>query len=334
MNILYTLNEKYVPHLAASMCSLCENNTHADEITFHIVSMGLSDDSKKKITELSSKYGRNTVFYEIGDIRERLSDSIGQNGFDISVVARLFAGSILPDSINKVIYLDCDTIIIGDMLPFWNTNMNGCTIAAVAEPVVTKSRRPLLNMLPSHDYYNSGVIMFDLLKWREDGCEKIAIDYFFENSKILVATDQDVLNACFKGAIKTVAPKYNYGSYNIYYPYKLLRKLAGASPYVSEEIYNDSKKNPVIIHYLGEERPWRKGNTHPYTNEYKKYLSMTEWKDNPDETGWGLYFFCFRIFNFVTKPFPNLRFKIIDSLIPSFMRYRQKKIKKELKKNS
>jgi lipopolysaccharide biosynthesis glycosyltransferase len=108
-----------------------------------------------------------------------------------------------------------------------------------------------------------------------------------------------------------------------------LKKLSGQAPYVTKEVYDESKAHPAIIHYLGEERPWRKRNTHPYRKEYKTYLSKTQWADTPDETGWGLYFFCFRIFNFVTKPFPSLRYRIIDSLIPAFQRRRAKKIKKE-----
>ena len=46
------------------------------------------------------------------------------------------------------------------------------------------------------------------------------------------------------------------------------------------------------------------------------------------EEGWGAYFKCFKLFNTVTKPFPMLRYKIIDALIPAFMRRRAKQLKK------
>ena len=98
--------------------------------------------------------------------------------------------------------------------------------------------------------------------------------------------------------------------------------------YISKDMFDDAVNNPVIIHYLGEERPWREGNKHKYRDDYKKYLSMTYWKDTPDEKGWKLYFFCWNIFNIVTKPFPGLRLKIINNLIPAFMKYRKRKLKK------
>ena len=328
MHILYTLNENYVRHLAASVCSLCENNRDSESIVFHIISCGITDESKEKISKLCQSYSRSAQFYEIGNIRDKINGEVDTKGFDVSVLARLFAGSCLPADVERVIYLDCDTIIIDDISPFWNTDMDGCVLAGVPEPVITKSRRPILNMSESHDYYNAGILLFDLKLWRENDCEKRVLSYFLENMEKLVANDQDAINACFKGNIKTVAPKYNYASYNLYYNYKLLKKLSGAAPYVTKEIYDESNEHPAIIHYLGEERPWRAHNTHPYSKDYKHYLSLTDWKDAPDEQGWKLYFTCFRLFNFFTKPFPALRYKIIDSLIPAFMRHRAKQLKK------
>lgn len=333
MNILYSANENYVRHLAASLCSLCENNCGAESICFYVISCGITKESKAKIIELAKSYGRIVVFYELGNVQEKTSVKIDTKGFDESILARLFLGSYLPSYVEKVLYMDCDTIVIDEITSLFNLDLDGYILAGVPEPVVTKSRRPSLGMLSSDDYYNSGVLLFNLREWRNVNAEEQVLEYLVKNSGNLIAGDQDAINACFRGKIKTIAPKYNYASYNIYYPYRLLKKLAGQSTYVSKEVYCESKAHPAIIHYLGEERPWREGNTHPYENEYKKYLSKTQWRNIPDEKGWRLYFFCFRVFNFVTRPFPMLRYKIIDTLIPSFMRYRAKKLKKNAQKN-
>lgn len=331
MDILYSANEKFVCHLAAALCSVCENNRAADTITFHIFSCGIIRESQQQLTSLAHSYGREIAFYELGDMHTHINATIDTKGFNSIVLARLFTGSYLPESVERVIYLDCDTIVIDDITPFWNTEMGDCVLACVPEPVITKSRRGLLGMAPSDDYYNAGVLLFDLNAWRRENCEQRVLSYYIEHYKSIVAQDQDALNACFKGRIRTVAPKYNYASYNLYYNYRLLKRLSGDAPYVSREVWEDSRRNPAIIHYLGEERPWRAGNTHPYTDRYEQYLSMTPWRDTPKERGWRLYFFCFRIFNFCTKPFPWLRYRIIDSLIPAFMRHRAKKLRQERK---
>lgn len=58
------------------------------------------------------------------------------------------------------------------------------------------------------------------------------------------------------------------------------------------------------------------------------YLNDTPWSNQGLENGWKFYFICWDIFNVVTKPFPGIRYKIINSLIPTFMKIRAKKLKK------
>jgi len=89
----------------------------------------------------------------------------------------------------------------------------------------------------------------------------------------------------------------------------------------------------IGIHYLGEERPWRKGTTHKYKKDYFKYLNKTEWKNTELETGWELYFVLYKMFLVILKPFPYIRYKIIDFLIPLFMKIRAKKVKERSKEN-
>ncbi|HEP1814854.1 TPA: hypothetical protein VB864_001250 [Streptococcus suis] len=136
------------------------------------------------------------------------------------------------------------------------------------------------------------------------------------------------INDALKNEIKTLSFTYNY--FNIYdvYPYRGLKSLNSPSDFISREEFLRIQKEPVIIHYLGEERPWRRWNTHKYRNEYHFYLKKTPWDNTPMEEGWFIYFQCFKIFNFVMKPFPMLRYRIINSLIPAFMKFRKMKLQK------
>lgn len=102
----------------------------------------------------------------------------------------------------------------------------------------------------------------------------------------------------------------------------------GAAWYYAPESYQQSVENPAIIHYLGEERPWRKGNHHKFRREYEQYHESTEWKTEPEEEGWELYYLCWGIFNMTMKPFPMMRYRIINGLIAAFMKWRKKQLKK------
>lgn len=123
-------------------------------------------------------------------------------------------------------------------------------------------------------------------------------------------------------------PKYNFCNIFYQYPYKFLSNLVSPLKYFSKEEFENCVHNPVIIHYLGEERPWRAGNTHKYKKYYEKYLGMTDWKNTPYEEGWRVYFVCWRLFNLIMKPVPKVRYYIINMLIPCFMKYRAKKLRK------
>ena len=113
-----------------------------------------------------------------------------------------------------------------------------------------------------------------------------------------------------------------------FYPYRVLKKLSLPAEFISRQELREAIESPIIVHYLGEERPWRKGNTHKLRKHYLYYFEKTPWSETPMETGWELYFICFKTFNIIMKPFPMLRYKIINSLIPAFMKYRKKQLQK------
>lgn len=327
MHILYTLNDKFVPQVATCICSICENNKEEKNITFHLFSLGITEKNKKKLTEFVKSYKYQIKFYELEDLSTYFDFQFDTNGWNPIVLARLLIDKILPKEINRVIYLDGDTITLASILELWNTDMKNKVIGASIEPTVDKERKKSLGLLNSN-YYNAGVLLINLDLWRKNNTGEKIINYYKEKKGQLFANDQDAINGALKDEIYTLSPKYNFFNTFIQYPYHFLEKLELPATYISKKIFDDAKKNPCIIHFLGEERPWRKYNTHKYSKEYKKYLSITPWKDTEDEEGWHLYFICWKIFNTITKPFPSLRYNIINKLIPIFMKYRSNKLKK------
>lgn len=328
MHILYASDEHYVRHAAASMVSLIEHNAGQGHV-IHYLSMGVSEESLGRLQALCETNGWEFQPHELGDIHAWFDFSVNARGFAPSALARLFLGRILPESVTRVIYLDCDTIVLDNLAPLWETDMGEKCIGMVPEPTVTKARRAHLGMPDSVSYCNSGVLLIDLAQWRAQHVEETVLNYYRAMGGDLVAPDQDALCGALLDRIYILSPRYNYGSVQIYYPWKAQKRISAPTPFMAETAYREAVAHPAIVHFLGEERPWRAGNHHPYRQAYEQALSKTPWKDAPMESGWQTYFVCFGLFNWVMKPFPYLRWKIIDALIPAFMRRREKQLKRQ-----
>lgn len=328
MVFFYTSDNNFAPQLGAAICSVCENNRAADSICFYIGSLGISEENQTLLADLTRKYHREIHFIELGDIRSLIGFSFDTSGWNPIVLARLVVDKLLPESVERVIYLDGDTIVRGDLSDMWNTDLKGCIIGASVEPTVNRARKESLGLKGQH-YINAGVLLIDLARWRKEKAGEQILSFYAAHEGKLFANDQDAINGALAGKIYTLSPTYNF--YNIfwYYPYRVLCKLEAPAECFPKDVIDDALKNPAIIHYLGEDRPWRRGNTHRYTADYQHYLSLTPWKDTPMEEGWQTYFFCYKLFLTVLKPFPMLRYHIIDALIPAFMRYRKRQRLKE-----
>lgn len=329
MQILYAADENYIRHAAVSMLSLMDTNREAEHIAFHLLSMGITEQSARDLRDLVEAQGRQLTIHELGDIRRWFDFPFDSRGFAPSALARLFLKHFLPEDAGTVLYLDCDTVVLQDLRPLFETDLGDHYLGMVAEPTVSKKRRRELALPDSLPYCNSGVLLFNLPLWRAENAEAQVLDYYRSKGGNLMAPDQDALNGAFPDRIFQLPPKYNFGSVQIYYPWRAQRRMSSPTPFYPEAAYQEAAYPPAIVHFLGEERPWRAGNRHPYTPVYARYLAQTPWRDAPPEEGWRTYFRCFALFNTLTKPFPMLRYHIIDSLIPLFMRIRSRQRKKK-----
>lgn len=328
MNILYTTNSKFVGKVAASICSVFENNRDMDTIKIYIIGQELTEEECLKFNTLGEQYNREIVIIALDNISQYFKFTFDTNGWNPIVLARLLLDYFLPEDLEKVLYLDGDTINIAPLKELWETDLRKYILGACIEATVDSRQLEILNM-EGRPYVNAGVLLINLKAWREKKAGEKIIRYYEKHNGMLFANDQDAINGALQGEILFLPPKYNFYNIYWYYPYKFLKKFMGKAYYYNEAVYKESQKNPAIIHYLGEERPWRAGNKHKFKEDYKKYLSKTPWKDEADEGGWEVYFLCWNLFNRIMTPFPGIRYSVINGLIPLFMKYRKLKLKRE-----
>ena len=273
IHVACNIDGNYVKYCAVMLTSLLENNRDS-EIHVHVISSGLDEQDKEKLSAIvKDKYGQALSFHFPPDTL--LGNCKVADGSYISVATyyRVFLGTILPEDVSKVIYLDCDLVVNGSIKEFWNTDISDVSLGCVED---MWSGRPesyqRLSYSPEYSYFNAGVLLVNLDRLRRNGFDKRAMEYLVKNSDRLVLYDQDLLNALLHDDKKFVGHRWNVQDGF------LRRRRVERMPAESLRRLEKELRDPVIIHYTGSKKPWHYKSVHPWKNLYFRYLDMTPWK--------------------------------------------------------
>ena len=219
MHVVYVSNDAYARHLAVSAASLYDRNRDEEELQVWVLSAGISPESRKKLEQIAGAYGREIRVLELGEIRDRFDYDVDTGGFDISTMGRLFIGQILPETVKRVLYLDCDTVVSGSLKPLWTAPLQGHVLAAVMEPTIYETVKQEIGLGPEEPYFNAGVLLVDLEAWRREDVQGQLLRFYREKGGKLFACDQDAINGVLKGRILPLPPRYNFFTNYRYYRY-------------------------------------------------------------------------------------------------------------------
>ena len=271
MNVLLTFDDNYSQHAGVVMTSFCINNV--GENKFYVISDYISNDNKNKLIEIAHRFDSDISFLFISK-EQTIDFPIGRktaNSYvSIATYFRLFLTEVLPDSIDKILYIDCDVIVNSSLDGLWNSAFepNHCIIALEESPTMSISGCKRLHYPAHYSYFNAGVLLIDLSLFKKFYHFDDAV-YFITHNNIIFH-DQDVLNGMLYDKKQFMDLKYNVMDYH------LIRDSKFPQRYQKER---NQLFDPVIIHYSGPIKPWHKECKNPYTYKYYQYLQETPWKD-------------------------------------------------------
>lgn len=307
MNIVYASNDKFARHLAVSLYSLLDRNQKIETLDVWVLSMGLSRESKDRLCGIAQEFDRELSVIELGNLKERFSHEVDTGGFDLSIMARLFLGDVLPEHVERVLYLDCDTVILSSLEKLWKADLGPFLLGAVMEPTIYPCIKEEIGLRPEEPYFNSGVLLIDLNRWREENVQKKLLDFYRSKGGKLFAGDQDTINGSLKGRIRPLSPRYNYFTNYRYFHYRHLVRLSPVYALIMENGFREAGRHPAILHFMGDERPWKEGNLNHYRRAYDKYLAKTPWAGTPKEKGNRFYMAAYHLMNYGTYLCPPFR---------------------------
>lgn len=279
MNILYTCDNNYVWLMGISIISLFENNKHIKEMKVYLLGENISCENKAQLDCIAQKYGREVILVDVP--RFDIPVSLLSARWPLSAFTRLYAGELLPEDVGKVLYLDCDTIITGDIGPLQSIDFENNIVMGIKD-CISGGYKENIGLDRNAPYYNAGVLLLDLVKLRKINVSKEIDNYMHKYIKFINYADQDILNGMFKGRIGTLEPKYDVMTIDVAHSYKEIVKLRRPTNFYSENELKDAVNNPVIIHFTTNMlivRPWFINSDHPLKNEFEKYMGLSVWSN-------------------------------------------------------
>lgn len=224
--------------------------------------------NKAEVEDLKKYIEDHGSTLEIVDINEDLfNDAPTLFHYTKEMYYRLLAFKFLPRDMDRILYIDPDTLIINPIKGLYNLDIDNYLFAAAYHDLISvkEINRLRLNPYEIKAYYNSGVLLMNLKLQRELIDEKEIFSFVEKNRARLIMPDQDILNALYSKKIKTLDEiLYNYDAR--YYRYYKLRNKQWDMDYVI--------RNTVIIHFCGKKKPWKKDYSGRFHALYKHYEKL------------------------------------------------------------
>lgn len=250
MNIVTAANNKYVVHLFVMLKSLLCNLSQTNNVNIFILQSDIAITERKKIQELAILFQSNVQFIEVDDetimslIMNPYSSHISRETY-----YRILIPDLVPEYVEKALYLDCDMVVMEDLWKVWDTNVTEHYLAAVVDFMGVWEGENMVTP-KGYSYFNAGFLLINVKKWRVEGISDLLKSTLVENSGKFKYMDQDALNVVFYRKYLQLELKWNYQTH--FWRHKILTQ-------------------PAVIHFTGPEKPWNASTE--YNEMYLHYLN-------------------------------------------------------------
>jgi lipopolysaccharide biosynthesis glycosyltransferase len=215
---------------------------------FHVIDSGLSAAGRDQITDALGRAGD----VEICTLPDRLALAVPRKHWTAATLHRLHIADVISEDIDRVIYLDVDTLVLDDLSELYTYDLGGNPIGAVINEVAPARLLTLTEdgaslsqtgALPP-GYFNAGVLLIDMQQWRSERATERAVEIFRTRGEHIPTLDQDILNYLFAERWTVLPAKWN----------KLIEHPVhgrfgnGRLDYLT--------RREGIVHFIGGDKPW------------------------------------------------------------------------------
>ena len=268
-------DDNYAMPMVVAVHSALVNLKRDRKVALYIIDGGISQFSKGRIIK-----SLNSEQVEISWVRpneDLLANMKVERHLTIVAYYRILIPQIVPKHFDKAIYLDSDMVVRGNLEELWNIDLGENYVLAVQDDnqqYISMSgglrNYKELGIDPNLKYFNSGLLVINLKKWRTENVAHKVFSYLEQNKDYVRDHDQDGLNGVLAGKWGELDPRWNQMP-------RIYKYLSWQDSPYEEEVYNELLHNPHIIHYTCPPKPWHRGCNHPNKALFFEYLDKTAW---------------------------------------------------------
>lgn len=271
MQVVYCSSDSYAPTCAVSITSLAKKH-FGDELVVNVVSTDMTPGHEKLLYDIAKDHNFSLKILNISDQLESACTSLKLPKFrgGYEVYTTLFLSTCFPH-LDRIMFIDADTLIMGDLAGVWEINLEGNVAAAVPDfgnyGKYSRSEDEWL-LRKNTDYFNSGFLVIDLARWRTLNIPEMLQATTARSYKIY---DQSILNDIIGDKIMRLPLGYNLTTCaHGVSPDLFCRLFASVGSGVTIKEVSEAQLAPVVVHFVGNyfERPWYRNGYSPYKTDY------------------------------------------------------------------
>ncbi len=284
MNVVYACDDSYAPIAAVSMQSLLESNREVPRLKIYVVDDAVSSENRKKLALQADSFGREIEFLPFPEQHYQSLKMSERWRWTRSTMVRLMLPSLLKGC-SRVLYLDCDTLVLQDLSALWEVGLPQWAEAAAVAECMGDRHKKAIGLMRNDIYFNTGVLLLGLKRLRKSRAEEDFADYFGGSGGRLPYPDQSVINHVLCGRISLLPPEYNAQTvwYDLDYS-SLLRYRKTEYVYTEPELAF-AMKSPAILHFTSSfmsRRPWVDAPmSHPFATHWRSVKSRSAFSGSP-----------------------------------------------------
>lgn len=262
--LVIVTDEHYIIHLAALLKSIECNHKTGERIAVYVISDNVKLSSRERLHKSIDQDMFNITWIKMEDtIPIGVTLPLDRTSYPITIYLRLFIQYIVPPDTQKALFLDVDMLMLSEISTLYNQDLGDKVVAAVQDPrllTFDNSWGGILNyrelgFAPDTKYFNTGLIIFDIPKWKQKNLTQKILNCINDNIKYANYPDQYGFNVVLAHQWAELDTKWNY--------------------FASGDILN-----PYIIHFISRKPFYKSYNYNPaYKTLFYKFLKLTEWRN-------------------------------------------------------